>query len=51
MKLDPESKNAEYTFELGWRRPEHATPPTDFLEALERRFNVRHFELTTDNGR
>jgi putative Mg2+ transporter-C (MgtC) family protein len=50
-KLDPESQKADYTFELGWRRPEHATPPIDFLVALERRFNVRLFELTTDNGR
>lgn len=50
-KLDPESQKADYTFELGWRRPEHATPPMDFLVALERRFKVKLFELTTDNGR
>jgi putative Mg2+ transporter-C (MgtC) family protein len=50
-KLDPESQKADYTFELGWRRPEHATPPMDFLVALERSFNVKLFELTTDNGR
>ena len=50
-KLDPESQKADYTFELGWRRPEHATPPMDFLVALEHRFKVKLFELTTDNGR
>jgi putative Mg2+ transporter-C (MgtC) family protein len=51
-RLDPQSQRADYTFELGWRRPEHATPPVaDFLAALESRFAVKLFELTTDNGR
>jgi putative Mg2+ transporter-C (MgtC) family protein len=50
-KLDPESEKADYAFELGWRSPEHAAPPLDFLLALERRFSVKLFELTTDNGR
>jgi putative Mg2+ transporter-C (MgtC) family protein len=50
-KCDSGSQNADYTFELGWRRPEHATPPLDFLAALEGRFEIKLFELTTDNGR
>jgi putative Mg2+ transporter-C (MgtC) family protein len=50
-KLGPESEKADYAFELGWRSPEHAGSPMDFLAALERRFNVKLFELTTDNGR
>jgi putative Mg2+ transporter-C (MgtC) family protein len=50
-KFDPESQKGDYTFELGWRRPEYARPPLDFLAALESRFDVRLFELTTDNGR
>ncbi len=50
-KLDPESLKADYTFELGWRRAEHAAPPVDFVAALESRFEVKLFELTTDNGR
>lgn len=50
-KLDLESQKADYTFELGWRRPEQATPPVEFLAALENRFSVKSFELTTDNGR
>ena len=50
-RFDPQSQKVDYTFELGWRRPEHAAPPIDFLVALEGRFEVKLFELTTDNGR
>lgn len=50
-KLDPESQKADYTFELGWMRPEHATAPLELIVPLERRFSVKLFELTTDNGR
>lgn len=50
-KLDPGSQKSDYAFELAWRRPEHATPPVDFLVALERRYDIKLFELTTDNGR
>jgi putative Mg2+ transporter-C (MgtC) family protein len=50
-KLDPESQKADYSFELGWRRPERAAPPIDFVAALESRFRVKLFVLTTDNGR
>ena len=42
---------AEYVFELAWRRPEHATPPIDLLKVLDSRFGVKSFELTSDNGR
>jgi putative Mg2+ transporter-C (MgtC) family protein len=50
-RLDPQTRKADYTFEVGWRRPEHATPPLEVVAALEDRFEVKLFELTTDNGR
>jgi putative Mg2+ transporter-C (MgtC) family protein len=50
-KLDPESQKADYCFEVGWRRPEHASLPVDFLVALDSRFEIKLFELSTDNGR
>lgn len=50
-KLDPQSQRAGYVFELTWTRPEHVTPPLDFLVALGSRFEIELFELTTDNGR
>lgn len=50
-KLAAESQGADYCFEVSWRRPEHATLPVDFLAALESRFDIKLFELTTDNGR
>jgi putative Mg2+ transporter-C (MgtC) family protein len=50
-KFDPQSQQADYSFELGWRSPERARPPMHFLTALESRFSVKLFELTTDNGR
>jgi putative Mg2+ transporter-C (MgtC) family protein len=50
-RIDPVAHKADYVFELGWRRPERAEPPVDLLAALDGRFDVRCFELTTDNGR
>jgi putative Mg2+ transporter-C (MgtC) family protein len=47
----PDSETADYVFELCWRRPERANPPVELLQAIERRFPVKAFELTTDNGR
>jgi putative Mg2+ transporter-C (MgtC) family protein len=44
-------ENADYVFELSWRRPERASPPVELLEIIDRRFPVKSFELTTDNGR
>ena len=49
--LSSESGKADYVFELAWRRPEHATPSIDVLKALDSRFCVKSFELTSDNGR
>ena len=51
QKLAPDAHSADYVFELAWRRPEHAILPLDLLAALERRFEIKSFELTTDNGR
>jgi putative Mg2+ transporter-C (MgtC) family protein len=47
----PDSSETDYAFELSWRRPERAIPPLELFHALERRFTVKSFELTTDNGR
>ena len=51
QRLDPASSKANYIFELTWRRPERAKPPTDLLVAIGRSFEIKSFELTTDNGR
>jgi putative Mg2+ transporter-C (MgtC) family protein len=51
QKLSPDAQSADYAFELAWQNPEHATPPLDLLAALEGRFEIKSFELTTDNGR
>jgi putative Mg2+ transporter-C (MgtC) family protein len=50
-RFDAGSDKADYVFELAWRRPEHAMPPFDALSALEGRFEIKSFVLTTDNGR
>jgi putative Mg2+ transporter-C (MgtC) family protein len=50
-KPAPGSRKADYAFELAWRRPERALPPLELLEALDSRFEVKGFELTTDNAR
>ena len=50
-RSDEDSDRADYIFELAWRLPERAMPPFDALRALEERFEVKSFELTTDNGR
>lgn len=44
-------RKADYAFELKWKRPECATPPRDLLAALDGRYEIKVFELTTDNGR
>jgi putative Mg2+ transporter-C (MgtC) family protein len=49
--LLPDNRKADYTFELKWKRPERATPPHDLLAALDGRYEITTFELTTDNGR
>ena len=47
----PEAGKVEYSFEIRWWLPERATPPVALIEAVSRRYIVRSFELTTDNGR
>jgi len=47
--LAPDLQTADYAFELAWERPEHHTAPLDILAALERRFQIKSFELTTEN--
>lgn len=46
-----DSDQTDYTFELSWQRPELARPPTELLEMIDRRFPIKSFELTSDNGR
>lgn len=46
-----DSGKAEYAFELAWKSPLRTMPPSDLLAALESRFVIRSFELTSDNGR
>jgi putative Mg2+ transporter-C (MgtC) family protein len=45
---DPEKM--DYSFELSWKRPELDDPPIDLLRAIDSRFPVKSFELTTNNG-
>ena len=45
-----DSPKADYVFELAWRRPERASPPLDFLAMLDSRFEIKSFEITTENG-
>ncbi|KWV57049.1 ATPase [Bradyrhizobium macuxiense] len=48
---DGSSANADYVFEVSWRQPEYAQPPTDLLRLIETHYVVKSFELTTLNGR
>lgn len=50
-RLAPDSQTADYAFELVWRHPEHEAPPSDLLATLERRFQIKSFELKTENQR
>jgi putative Mg2+ transporter-C (MgtC) family protein len=47
--LAPDARSADYAFELAWERPDDETAPSDLLAALERRFQIKSFELTTDS--
>jgi putative Mg2+ transporter-C (MgtC) family protein len=51
QRRGPGSETVDYLFELSWKRPELASPPIELLEAIDRQFPVKSFELTTDNGR
>jgi putative Mg2+ transporter-C (MgtC) family protein len=42
---------ADYAFEFFWRRPERASPPADLLRAVESRYRINSFELTSNEGR
>jgi len=44
----PTAETAEYVFELTWRRPNSCLLTGDILSALDRRFQIKQFELTTD---
>lgn len=44
----PRGDAVERDFQLWWRRPDMAGPPTDILEAVNRRFEVVEFEITSE---
>jgi len=50
-RLGADPQKADFVFELAWRRPERATLPSDMLQTVESRFQIKSFELTTENGR
>ena len=50
-RRDADTSKVDYTFELAWRLPERAMPPMELLTILDRRFEIKSFELTTDNER
>jgi putative Mg2+ transporter-C (MgtC) family protein len=47
----PGLEKAEYCFEVSWRRPERSGPPLDLLRAVNERYPITSFELTSENGR
>jgi putative Mg2+ transporter-C (MgtC) family protein len=47
----PDGAAADYVFELAWRQPEKGDLPLHLLQLIEGKFQIRSFELTTDNGR
>lgn len=51
QKRSPNPDMMDYSFELSWKRPELDGPPVDLLQTIDRRFPVKSFELTTNNGR
>ena len=46
-----DGNTADYVFELVWRQPEQDDLPLNLLQLLEDKFQIRSFELTSDNGR
>lgn len=49
--MNRNSQKADYVFELSWRKPEDRAPSPDLLTQIDRQFQIKSFELTTDNGR
>ena len=46
-----EGTAADYVFELAWRQPEQDELPLNLLQLVDGKYQVKSFELTTDNGR
>ena len=51
QERSPDPDMMDYSFELSWKGPELDGPPVDLLQTIDRRFPVKSFELTTNNGR
>ncbi len=51
QRLNDASQKADYTFELLWRQPEDRAPSRDMLALIGKQFEIKLFELITDNGR
>jgi putative Mg2+ transporter-C (MgtC) family protein len=49
QELAPDFQSADYAFELTWERTGGETIPSDLLAALERRFQIKSFALTTES--
>jgi len=49
--LNRVSQKADYVFELFWRQPEDRATPRDLVALIDTQFQVKSFELITDNGR
>jgi putative Mg2+ transporter-C (MgtC) family protein len=50
-KQDAGPGSAEDTFEIRWKRPERATLPLELLQAVNTRYTIKSFELTSENDR
>jgi len=50
-KQAPQPGNADYAFEVRWKRPERAMPPMELLRTVAERYTIKSFELTSENDR
>jgi hypothetical protein len=51
QRLNDASQKADYTFELFWRQPEDRALSRDLFALIGEKFEIKSFELITDNGR
>lgn len=51
QRFNEASKKADYEFELSWHQPEDRAPSRDLLTQIDKNFQIKSFELITDNGR
>lgn len=51
QRLNDASQKADYMFELFWRQPEDRALSRDLFALIGEKFEIKSFELITDNGR